>query len=63
MGKKPRYSIHASVFTLILMTFVGCSGSSGGGYGGNDGYTSQTPHTEPSSSNWDEMIWDQDNWG
>ncbi len=40
--------------TVLLLAFVavlaGCGG--GGGDGGAQG-----------SSNWDEMVWDQDNWG
>jgi hypothetical protein len=49
MRKKLHYIIHVSVFTLILMVFVGCSGSNGG----SD--TSQTPQSVP-SSNWEEVI-------
>ncbi len=56
MRKRLRDIIHVSVFALTLMAFVGCSGSSGG----SD--TSQAPQAAP-SSNWEEMTWDQDNWG
>ncbi len=56
MRKKPRDILHLCAFALMLMTFVGCSGSSGG----SD--TGQTPQATP-ISNWEEMSWDQDNWG
>ena len=38
---------------LLLATIVlaGCGGSGGGGGSNN-----------PTGSNWDEMVWDQDNW-
>lgn len=45
------------VFRLLLavLLLAGCSGGGGGGGGGNN--------SPSGSSNWDEMVWDQDNWG
>lgn len=46
------------VLVLIVLSafIVGCGGGGGGGGG-----SSSTP--TPSSSEWDTMKWDQDNWG
>lgn len=41
-----------ALILIALVTLAGCGGSSGGG----------TPPPPAGSSNWDEMVWDQDNW-
>ena len=45
------------IFTLLLMLAFSMASCGGGG----DGDTTPTPPS--GSSNWDEMVWDQDNWG
>ncbi len=63
MRKKLRDIIHVSVITFVLMVFVGCSESSSSGDGGNGSDTNDPLQTKPNSSTWEEMIWDEDNWG
>lgn len=43
---------------LVILALVVLGGCGGGGGGG-----SSTPAAPTGSSNWDSMIWDQDNWG
>jgi len=45
-----KFWIWAMITASVVMLY-GCGGSGGGGGGSS------------SSSNWDEMVWDQDNWG
>ena len=38
---------------FVLATLAGCGGGGGGG---------STPPPPTGSSNWDALVWDQDNW-
>jgi len=52
-------SKHFAIFTLGLLAIVLLSACGGGGGGG----AADTNAAPPSgSSNWDEMVWDQDKW-
>jgi len=43
-------------FFLIIISFIASCGGGGGGGGGTD-------PVDTSSSDWDSMVWDQDDWG
>ena len=47
-----RFTIWLTLLGVLVFLLPACGGGSGNGDGG-----------VPSSSNWDEMQWDQDNWG
>lgn len=49
----------AGCLIVLLLTLVACSG---GGGGGDSGGASDTGPAPAGSSNWDQLIWDQDNW-
>jgi len=51
------HSLKITVFILMMILFTACGGGGGGGNPGNPG----NPGT--GSNNWDQMIWDQDQWG
>lgn len=46
------------ILTLMMFILVSLAGTA---CGGGDSAAPQTP--EQGSSNWDELVWDQDNWG
>jgi len=46
------------MLSLCLILLVSC----GGGGASNSARTNQPP-APTASSNWDSMVWDQDNWG
>jgi len=51
-----RYGRLMSVVIISVVMLASCGGGGGGGA------TTPTP-TPSGSSNWDEMVWGQDNWG
>jgi hypothetical protein len=45
----------------FILTIIGFLSSCGGGGGGPD--PEPPPPVDTSSSDWDSMVWDQDDWG
>ena len=43
------------IFVAAIVTLTACGNSSSGGDVGS-------PPANPGSSNWDELVWDQDDW-
>lgn len=48
------------LFAALLFPLAGCGGSSGSGVGGGSGGTDDGGAAAP--TNWDEIVWDQDQW-
>jgi hypothetical protein len=58
--KRSVVALHLALSVALLLSACGGGGGSGGSSGGNSGST--PPPTTVSKSNWDELVWDQDNW-
>ena len=58
MKTSKQSSLYKLTFIFIIISLLSsCSG------GGNEGATTSPPPVDTSSSDWDSMVWDQDDWG
>jgi len=48
------------IAVLVVLSLIALAGCSGGGGGGGGSGAAPPP---AGSSNWDALVWDQDNWG
>jgi len=64
--KRSVVALHFALSLALLLSACGGGGGSGGSSGGNSGGGGGGGNTPPpttvSNSNWDELVWDQDNW-
>jgi len=57
-----KYFVVKFNWKIILLGLMFALSACGGGGGGNSA-TPPTPQTQTESSDWDSLVWDDDNWG